>query len=83
MTTSKHSLTSQYQLVVKTSPHVFIYNRTFAEKSDAADNAWSVLFPRQAGYFTHPTVAPNRSTFSVYHYLHCLVCLFLLSLSDI
>ncbi|KAK3390363.1 hypothetical protein B0H63DRAFT_519590 [Podospora didyma] len=59
-------------LSLKTSPHVFIYNRTFAEKSDAADAAWSVLFPRQAGYFTHPTVAPHRSTFSVYHYLHCL-----------
>ncbi|KAK1759951.1 hypothetical protein QBC47DRAFT_438289 [Echria macrotheca] len=59
-------------LSLQTSPQVFIYNRTFGEKSAVADAAWDILFPKQAGYFSHPELAPQRSTFSVYHYLHCL-----------
>ncbi len=55
------------------SPRIFTYNRTFAENSVASEEAWEALFPKQKGYFTHPTLAPERSTFSVFHYLHCLV----------
>ncbi|KAK0702002.1 hypothetical protein B0T26DRAFT_660122 [Lasiosphaeria miniovina] len=65
-------LVTDVRNIVETAPHVFVYNRTFAEKSAAADAAWSELFPRQAGYFSHPSLAPQRSTFSVFHYLHCL-----------
>ncbi|KAI0410469.1 hypothetical protein F5X98DRAFT_99127 [Xylaria grammica] len=54
------------------SPTVFIYNRPFAENTENADTLWDALFPRQRGFFTHPTIAPHRSTFSVYHTLHCL-----------
>ncbi len=50
-----------------------IPTRTFAEHSDATESAWHALFPKQMGYFTHPIIAPQRSTLSVYHYLHCLV----------
>lgn len=56
----------------ETSPHVFLYNRTFGEDSSSADAAWTELLPHQGGYFTHPDLAPKRATFSVYHYLHCL-----------
>ncbi|GAP92596.2 hypothetical protein SAMD00023353_9200060 [Rosellinia necatrix] len=54
------------------SSHIFVYNRSFAEGSAEADDLWEGLFPQQHGFFTHPTIAPQRSTFSVYHYLHCL-----------
>lgn len=58
---------------VEQTPLVFSYNRTFGEDSPASDTAWTQLIPRQGGYFSHPVIAPERSTFSVYHYLHCLV----------
>jgi hypothetical protein len=61
---------------VDSTQYTFIYNRTFSEKSPESDAAWDNLFPEQAGYFTHPTIAPHRSTFSVFHLLHCLVCWF-------
>ncbi|KAM7200832.1 protein of unknown function (DUF3328) domain containing protein [Rhypophila sp. PSN 637] len=54
-------------------PQTFIYNRTFAEGTHRTDQAWDALFPKQMGYFSHPQIAHgHRSTFSVYHYLHCL-----------
>lgn len=59
--------------IVESGQYTFVYNRTFAESSPESDGAWDTLFPQQAGYFTHPTIAPHRSTFSVFHLLHCLV----------
>ncbi|KAI8632434.1 hypothetical protein F5Y19DRAFT_364020 [Xylariaceae sp. FL1651] len=59
-------------LSLSSQPTVFIYNRTFAESSSTADDLWESLFPQQHGFFTHPTIAPRRSTFSTYHTLHCL-----------
>ncbi|KAK4213822.1 hypothetical protein QBC37DRAFT_422416 [Rhypophila decipiens] len=54
-------------------PHTFVYNRTFSEGTHRTDQAWDALFPKQMGYFSHPQIAHgHRSTFSVYHYLHCL-----------
>ncbi|TVY87753.1 Oxidase, partial [Lachnellula willkommii] len=57
---------------VRSVRYTFEYNRTFAEASDSADRAWKDLFPLQNGYFTYPEIAPERSTLSVYHQLHCL-----------
>ncbi|ROW01491.1 hypothetical protein VSDG_02065 [Cytospora chrysosperma] len=59
-------------LPLETSSHLFLYNRTFGENSPAADAAWKDLLPHQGGYFAHPGISPQRATFSVYHYLHCL-----------
>lgn len=30
------------------------------------------MFPAEGGFFIHPQIAPTRSTFSVFHQLHCL-----------
>jgi hypothetical protein len=61
-------------IAVDFAQYTFTYNRTFSENSPESDAAWDTLFPEQAGYFAHPTIAPHRSTFSVFHLLHCLVC---------
>ncbi|KAI9842790.1 MAG: hypothetical protein M1837_006893 [Sclerophora amabilis] len=54
-------------------PEVFRYNRTFAERpSVETDQAWDDLFPEQGGFFRHPTLAPKRAAFAVFHQLHCL-----------
>ena len=59
---------------VTTRSEVFHYNGTFGEAASNASNAaWSELFPKQGGFFKHPTIAPQRSAFAVFHQLHCLV----------
>lgn len=58
---------------VEKHPKVLMYNRTFSENSHNTALAWDSIFPKQGGYFSHPTIAPTRATFSVFHYLHCLV----------
>lgn len=58
---------------VSTISTVLSYDGTFGEVSSDADRAWEDLFPRHGGFFNHPTIAPERSTFSVFHQLHCLV----------
>lgn len=64
---------AQYGPVPSVS-YVFRYNRTFGERpSLQSDRAWRNLFPEQNGFFKHPTIAPERSAFSVFHQLHCLV----------
>ncbi|KAH8726601.1 hypothetical protein GQ44DRAFT_738756 [Phaeosphaeriaceae sp. PMI808] len=53
--------------------HRFQYNRSFTEKPNATTNAaWKELFPVQGGFFKHPVFATKRSTFAVFHQLHCL-----------
>ncbi|KAF2439687.1 hypothetical protein P171DRAFT_368535 [Karstenula rhodostoma CBS 690.94] len=52
----------------------FTYNRTYSEAPSKAttDPAWAALFPLGGTFFTHPKIARNVSTFSVYHQLHCI-----------
>jgi hypothetical protein len=60
-------------LLVSSVSEVFLYNRTFGEPpSDRTNAAWASLFPKQGGFFKHPTIAPHRSAFAVFHQLHCL-----------
>ncbi|KAI0478577.1 hypothetical protein GGR56DRAFT_328896 [Xylariaceae sp. FL0804] len=40
--------------------------------SEHTNRAWRDIFPAEGGFFVHPTIAPTRSTFSVFHQLHCL-----------
>ncbi|KAF2278711.1 uncharacterized protein EI97DRAFT_413476 [Westerdykella ornata] len=52
---------------------VFKHDRLFGSApSLESDKAWLDLFPSDAGFFKHPTIAPKRSTFSTFHQLHCL-----------
>jgi hypothetical protein len=67
------SKANQMRVIVASEVRVFRYNRTFAEDTQRSAKAWKSLFPAQNGYFTHPSIAPERSTLSVYHNLHCLV----------
>lgn len=53
---------------------VFEYDATYGEPSDTSNGIWRSLIPRHGGFFNHPTIAPERSVFSVFHQLHCLVC---------
>lgn len=53
---------------------MFHYNKTFGvAPSNDSEQAWSALFPAHGGFFQHPSIAPERSAFSVFHQLHCLV----------
>ncbi|KAH8761128.1 hypothetical protein F5883DRAFT_129171 [Diaporthe sp. PMI_573] len=53
--------------------HTFQYNRSFSyPPSEHTNRAWREIFPAEGGFFVHPTIAPTRSTFSVFHQLHCL-----------
>ena len=49
------------------------YNRTFGQPpSPESDAAWASLFPKQGGFFRHPSLATERSALAVFHQLHCL-----------
>ncbi|KAF2243059.1 hypothetical protein BU26DRAFT_437938, partial [Trematosphaeria pertusa] len=51
----------------------FQYESIFAERPNiTTDRAWLGSFPTQGGFFKHPQLAPDRSTFAVFHQLHCL-----------
>ena len=64
------------RLVVRTISEIFKCNRTFSERPTLNNNkAWDALFPEQGGFFKHPSLAPTRSAFAVFHQLHCLVIL--------
>jgi hypothetical protein len=59
---------------VEIMPMIFKYNKTFAEApSPATNQAWDEIFPTHGGFFVHPSLAPKRSAFAVFHQLHCLV----------
>ena len=61
---------------VNTISEIFRYNRTFSSgPSNITNQAWTQLFPNEGGFFKHPVIAPKRSTFAVFHQLHCLVCI--------
>ncbi|CAG8953115.1 hypothetical protein HYFRA_00003312 [Hymenoscyphus fraxineus] len=62
----------ELNIPLRSVSYTFAYNRTFVGSSERTDQAWKELFPPQNGYFTHPEIAPERSTLSVYHQLHCL-----------
>ncbi|KAK7182249.1 hypothetical protein DPSP01_006967 [Paraphaeosphaeria sporulosa] len=58
---------------VDTIDHTFRYNRSFSyPPSNHTNHAWREIFPEEGGFFVHPVIAPTRSTFSVFHQLHCL-----------
>ena len=60
---------------VATKPSVFEYDPSFQDQqSPSIDEKWRGLFPKREGFFTHPTIAPQRSALAVFHQLHCLVC---------
>ncbi|TVY58743.1 Oxidase ustYa [Lachnellula cervina] len=68
-----HSIKSSSDFQLDTLTHTFLYNRSFSyPPSDHTNRAWRNIFPQEGGFFVHPTVAPTRSTFSVFHQLHCL-----------
>lgn len=59
---------------MSTTSEIFRYNRTYGSPpSNITNAAWAALFPEQGGFFKHPSIAPDRSAFSVFHQLHCLV----------
>ncbi|KAM0304943.1 hypothetical protein ACHAO8_011334 [Botrytis cinerea] len=57
-------------------PKTLTYQRPFADDPALQqDDIWDTMFPNngsRGGYFSHPTIAPQRSTFSAFHQLHCL-----------
>lgn len=61
----------------------FRYNGSYGSApANHTDTAWASLFPVQGGFFKDPQLAPQRSAFSVFHQLHCLVgTLLLISVS--
>lgn len=61
-------------VLVHTKTKIFHYDPRFgAVPSNASNAIWQSIFPAQGGFFKHPTLAPKRSAFSVFHQLHCLV----------
>jgi hypothetical protein len=66
-------LAQMLTVLVRSNERVFRFDATFVNGTSLdADRAWLDLFPLQGGFFKHPQFAPNRSTFSVFHQLHCL-----------
>ncbi|PVH96581.1 hypothetical protein DM02DRAFT_534913 [Periconia macrospinosa] len=60
-------------VAVPTISKIFKYNREFSYPPNNTTNAaWGNLFPKDGGFFTHPPAVSERSTFSVFHQLHCL-----------
>ena len=60
-------------LEVRLASKEFVYERLYGSRSSpAVDQAWLHLFPSYGGFFEHPTIAPERSTFSAFHQLHCV-----------
>ncbi|CAI6333160.1 unnamed protein product [Periconia digitata] len=58
---------------VGTATRMFNFNRTFSQApSNATDEAWKSIFPRDGVFFKLPPTIPDRSTISVFHQLHCL-----------
>jgi hypothetical protein len=59
---------------VPTLPIQLEYNASFGDAPNpVTEAAWDNLLPKQGGFFQHPTIAPVRSDFAVFHQLHCLV----------
>ena len=59
---------------VATESRLFHYDERFGSfPSNKSNDAWAEIFPTQGGFFKHPSLAPKRSAFSVFHQLHCLV----------
>ncbi|KAF2114052.1 hypothetical protein BDV96DRAFT_647539 [Lophiotrema nucula] len=51
---------------------VFEYDESYGDPWNKSNAIWRSLIPRHGGFFNHPTIAPDRSVFSVFHQLHCL-----------
>ncbi|KAH8587736.1 hypothetical protein B0O99DRAFT_747329 [Bisporella sp. PMI_857] len=68
----RRSINEQGAFQLGSFSRVFVYNGTYAEDSKESNAAWKELIPSHGGFFNHPTLAPQRSLFSVFHQLHCL-----------
>jgi hypothetical protein len=56
------------------------HNLTFTRKPDAeSEAAWSSIIPTGRGFIHHPQLAPFVSNIAVFHQLHCLVSISILS----
>jgi len=44
--------------------------------------AWESLIPESGGFMKHPSLAPKRSVFAIFHQLHCLVSVLISPLSS-
>ncbi|KAF2873317.1 hypothetical protein BDV95DRAFT_566708 [Massariosphaeria phaeospora] len=58
------------------SARTFVHDERFAAlppKNGEAEKVWDSLLPKGLGYVKHPKFAPEDSTVSVFHQLHCLV----------
>ncbi|KAI3321859.1 hypothetical protein HD806DRAFT_502138 [Xylariaceae sp. AK1471] len=63
----------QKELHLRTVSYIFEQNDTFGQpQSKEVNAAWRDLLPKRGGFFTHPTIAPERSAFAVFHQIHCL-----------
>ncbi|CAG8959964.1 hypothetical protein HYFRA_00012681 [Hymenoscyphus fraxineus] len=51
---------------------VLEYDPKYGTPGLGSSTAWRALIPSHGGSFNHPTLAPHRSTFSVFHQLQCL-----------
>ncbi|KAK8041604.1 hypothetical protein PG994_014611 [Apiospora phragmitis] len=65
-------LTPRDKLTMDNEAIIFIYNETFGDNSNESEQAWKELMPLHGGFFRHPTLAPEKSVFSVFHQLRCL-----------
>ncbi|PQE21335.1 Tat pathway signal sequence protein [Rutstroemia sp. NJR-2017a WRK4] len=77
-TALRHPLCDESMSTIPLSirPHTLTYQRPFADDPALRPtDIWDTIFPNNGtvgGYFSHPTIAPQRSTFSAFHQLHCL-----------
>jgi hypothetical protein len=71
---AQRGLSITWDATVGTVSRILEYNETFTGSSTASNAAWKTLIPHRGGFFNHPTLAPQRSVFSIFHQLHCLVC---------
>lgn len=71
---SRQKSQTNCESLVSTNPFVFEYDPSFQDQqSPLIDEKWRGLFPKREGFFSHPTIAPQRSALAVFHQLHCLV----------
>ena len=71
---AQHQSSASGPLVLSVKPHKFEMKPVFGDKPSKESNAaWGELFPVRGGFFNHPTIAPKRSAYAVFHQLHCLV----------
>ncbi|PVH94788.1 hypothetical protein DM02DRAFT_478708, partial [Periconia macrospinosa] len=70
---TQHSLWIENPLLLETKNRLFEHVYIYGDKpSKETDTVWNLLMPKRGGFFNHPKIAPERSTYAVFHQLHCL-----------